>query len=144
MTNIKEYVLKIQGYYADEVRDRFPDSPGIYFVYRGVFNSETNTCSLKQLLYIGQTDSLQRRHNEHSKREMFLNSLGVDEMLFYTFAITNVNEEERLRVEAALIYELKPILNTQNCYTFDYPPTRVVIEGNRHAFVPASIDAPSY
>lgn len=33
---IKEYVLKIQGYYADEVRNWFPDSPGIYFVYRGV------------------------------------------------------------------------------------------------------------
>lgn len=144
MTNKKEYLLRIQGYYTDEARSRFPDSPGIYFVYRGVLNVDTNTCTLKQLLYIGQTDSLQRRHNEHTKRDVFLNSLGVDEMLFYTFAMTDLNEEERLRVEAALIYELKPILNTQNCYTFDYPPTRVVIEGNGHAFVPASIDAPSY
>ena len=53
-------------------------------------------------------------------------------------------DEDRMRIEAALIYELKPALNSQNCYTFNYPPTRVVVEGNRHAFVPASIDAPSY
>ena len=77
-------------------------------------------------------------------RDEFLETVGSDEMLFYTFSITDLPDEDRMRIEAALIYELKPALNSQNCYTFNYPPTRVVVEGNRHAFVPASIDAPSY
>ena len=144
MLNEREYRLDIQGYYSDDVRSRFPHSPGIYFVYRGVLDSAANTCTLRQLLYIGQTEDLHQRHNEHSMRDEFLETVGSDEMLFYTFSITDLPAEDRMRIEAALIYELKPALNSQNCYTFNYPPTRVVVEGNRHAFVPASIDAPSY
>lgn len=144
MANEKEYLLNVQGYYADDIRTQFPNHAGIYFVYRGVLNRSTNSCTLKQLLYIGQTDNLYHRHNEHPYRDTFLAYIGMDEMLFYTFVLTELLEEDRRRVKAALIYELKPILNSQNYYTFDYPPTRVVIQGNRHAFVPASIDAPSY
>ena len=55
MLNEREYRLDIQGYYSDDVRSRFPHSPGIYFVYRGVLDSAANTCTLRQLLYIGQT-----------------------------------------------------------------------------------------
>lgn len=144
MTNEKEYLLNVQGYYVDDTRGQFPNNAGIYFVYRGILNRESNSCTLKQLLYIGQAENLYQRHNDHTKRDAFVACLGADEMLFYTFAQTDFSEEDRKRVEAALIYELKPTLNTQNYYTFDFPPTKVIVQGNRHAFVPASIEAPSY
>lgn len=65
-------------------------------------------------------------------------------MLFYTYALTTFNESERKRVEAALIYELLPPLNNSNTKGFEHPETEVVVMGDRHAFVPDSITAPSY
>ena len=56
MLNKREYRLNIQGYYSDDVRSRFPHSPGIYFVYRGVFVPHLKTVTLRELLYIGETE----------------------------------------------------------------------------------------
>lgn len=65
-------------------------------------------------------------------------------MLFYTYAEIKGDENVRKRIEAALIYELRPQLNVQTIDNFTYPVTKIIVEGNRHAFVPASITAPSY
>lgn len=140
----KTYQLNVQGYYRDEVRCLFPNSPGIYFVYRGVLNNVTRKCTLKELIYIGESSDLHERHNDHDRRPDFLASLSDGEMLFYTYALTNYNETERKRVEAALIYELLPPLNESNTKGFSYPETYVSVAGDRHAFVPDSIKAPSY
>jgi hypothetical protein len=139
-----EFKLNIQGYYRDEIRGRFPNIACVYFVYRGVLNLEDRTCSLKELIYIGQTSNLNERFSEHEKREDFLSLCERGEMLFYTYAEITSSENSRKHIEAALIYELRPQLNVQAIGSFDYPKTRIIVEGNRHAFVPASIIAPSY
>lgn len=139
-----EFNLNIQGYYRDEVRSRFPNIACIYFVYRGVLNIEDNTCLLKELIYIGQTSDLKERFSEHEKREDFLSLCEKGEMLFYTYAEIKGDESIRKRIEATLIYELCPQLNVQGIVKFEYPVTKIIVEGNRHAFVPASITAPSY
>lgn len=139
-----EYNLNIQGYYRDEIRSRFPNVACVYFVYRGVLNFENNTCFLKQLIYIGQTSNLNNRFSEHEKREDFLSLCDKGEMLFYTYAEIKEDENVRKRIEAALIYELRPQLNLHAIGNFAYPITKIIVEGNRHAFVPASIIAPSY
>lgn len=139
-----EYNLNIQGYYRDEIRSRFPNVACVYFVYRGVLNIDDNTCFLKELIYIGQTSDLNKRFSEHDKREDFLSLCEKGEMLFYTYAEVNSCENVRKHIEAALIYELRPQLNVQAIRSFDYPKTKIIVEGNRHAFVPASITAPSY
>lgn len=138
------YILNIEGYFRDAVRDRFPDEAGIYFVYRGSLDPVRQWATLKELLYIGETGDMHMRHNNHDKRRDFLNQLGSGEMLFYTFALTDYSEQERKRIEAALIHELMPPLNNQATVEFNYPQTRIEIQGDRHAFVPNIVDAPSY
>ena len=139
-----EFKLNIQGYFRDEIRNRFPNVTCVYFVYRGILNVEENRCFLKDLIYIGQTAELNKRLSEHEKREDFLSLCEKGEMLFYTFAEIKGDEDVRKRIEAALIYELRPQLNKQAIGNFAYPVTKIIVEGNRHAFVPASIIAPSY
>lgn len=139
-----EFKLNIQGYFRDEIRGRFPNVPCVYFVYRGILNVEENTCFLKELIYIGQTGDLNKRFSEHEKREDFLSLCERGEKLFYTYAEIKGDENVRKRIEAALIYELRPQLNVQTIDNYTYPVTKIIVEGNRHAFVPASIVAPSY
>ena len=144
MTGKKEFILNVQGYFRDEIRKQFPQTEAIYFVYKGEYLTAEKTCLLKNILYIGETDNLYSTFNEHENRKNFIESLKEDEMLFYTFANVHFPPEERKRIVEALVYELKPSLNLHGNDSFAYPPTRVVVEGNRHAFIPASIDAPSY
>lgn len=140
-----EFQLDIQGYYRDQSRMGFPHSSGIYFVYRGVFVPHLKTVTLMELLYIGETFDLHQQHNEHDKRDKFIAKLQEGEELFYSFALTeDFTEKQRSRVESALIYELCPQLNTQNIETFDYDKTIINIIGDRHAYVPSKIIAPSY
>lgn len=137
--------LEVQGYYRDQSRKGFPHCSGIYFVYRGVFVPHLKTATLRELLYIGETEDLHQRHNEHDKRDKFIAKLQENEELFYSFALTgNISKKQRLRIESTLIYELRPQLNTQNVETYDYDETIINVSGDRHAYVPSQIIAPSY
>lgn len=141
---IREYNITPQGYYRDEIRFRFPEIAALYFVYRSVLNPIVNRVTLKELIYIGETDNLYRRFNEHERRPDFLGNLEQGEMLFYSIAEISISEAERKRVEAALIYELRPRLNVMNIMSFDYDKTVVRVSGDRHAFVPTTVIAPPY
>lgn len=142
MDNTQHYHLEILGYFRDEIRGRFPELAGIYFVYSGYYNPINKWVTLKRLLYIGETDNLYQRHNEHDKRVDFIKQLSEDEKLFYSFALTEYSEKERKRIESALIYELLPPLNEKSTTTFNYQPTKVEIGGDRHAYIPDIISAP--
>lgn len=137
----KQYSITIQGYYKDETRVLFPQSAGIYFVYRGVLNtvSQPHSAILNELIYIGETDNLHNRHNEHDRRQDFFNTLNYGEQLFYCYAKTSFSEEDRKRVEATLIHELQPALNVQNQALFNYDKTTVNVLGDRHAFIPQQV-----
>lgn len=103
------------------------------------------TVTLMELLYIGETENLYDRHNEHDKRNEFLARLQEGEELFYSFALTDsLPNDQRKKVEAALIYELCPPLNVQNVDSFICEETTINILGDRHAYIPAQINAPSY
>lgn len=139
------YQLDVQGYYKDQSRIGFPQSSGIYFVYRGIYIPHLKTVTLMELLYIGETENLYDRHNEHDKRNEFLARLQEGEELFYSFALTeSLSNEQRKKVEAALIYELCPPLNVQNVDSFIYDEITINVLGDRHAYIPDQINAPSY
>lgn len=140
-----EFKIEIQGYYRDESREKFPDFCGIYFVYRGTFIPHLKSVTLSELLYIGEAEDINKRLVNHEKRNDFLSKLQRDENLFYSFADTNfLSENERLRVEAALIYELQPPLNIKSMVPFEYDHTIVRVTGNSHAYIPTIITAPTY
>lgn len=142
----KTFNIDIKGYYKDETRVLFPQRAGIYFVYRGVLNtaSQPHSAILNELVYVGETDNLHNRHNEHDRRQDFFNTLKYGEQLFYCYAETSFSEEDRKRVEAALIHELQPSLNIQNQTLFNYDKTIVNVLGDRHAFIPQQVTVPSY
>lgn len=136
---MKTFIINVQGYYQDKSRNNFPMSSGIYFVYRGILQKENNRAILNELIYIGETDNLYKRHNDHDRREDFLNTLGEDEMLFYCYSITDCSDEDRKIIESALIYKILPSLNEKSTKTFNYPTTEIKVGGDRHAFVPSTI-----
>lgn len=142
----KTYNIEVEGYFKDETRTLFPTVAGIYFVYRGTLNivSQPPSAILNELIYIGETENMRNRHNEHDRRQDFLDTLKYGEQLFYCYAETTFSEADRKRVEAVLIHELQPALNVQNQSLFKYDKTKVIVLGDRHAFVPNTIIAPSY
>lgn len=140
-----EFQIDVQGYYKDQSRKGFPHTSGIYFVYRGIYAPYLKTVTLIELLYIGETEDLFQRHNDHNMRNEFMSKLNEGEELFYSLALTNeLTPKQRLRLESALIYELRPRLNIRDVETYDYDETTINILGDRHAYVPSHIKAPSY
>lgn len=142
----KTFTINFNGYFKDETRTLFPQNAGIYLVYRGILNTVVQPPSaiLNELIYIGETDNLYVRHNDHDRRQDFLNTLQYGEQLFYCYAELNLSDNERRRVEAALIHELQPALNIKNQTMFNYDRTTIITQGDRHAFVPSTLVAPSY
>ena len=142
----KIYNITIQGYFKDEIRVQFPHTSGVYFVYRGILNvvAKPPSAILNELIYIGETGDLYSRHNEHNCRQNFLNALQYGEQLFYCYAEISLPDAERKRIEASFIHELQPSLNLQNQKMFSYDRTTINILGDRHAFIPSKITAPSY
>lgn len=126
----KKYELDFQGYY------RKPEfllaKPGIYCVYRGVYNQNNDTVSLKELLYIGRAQNVKERHENHINIAEWRQKLQPGEELQYTMAILAVTELERC--EAALIYKNKPRCNHTGVESYAYLPTLVDIKG-RAAFL---------
>lgn len=138
----REYKINIQGYYKDDSRSFFPASPIIYFVYRGKYDVECHTCTLKELLYIGDSKNAYETLNDNRLNTLFSERLAEHESLFYAVSFTDLAEDKRRMIVQALIYELKPSLNTD---IFPKPSSvTIIIEGNSHAFVPARIEAPSF
>ena len=125
-------VLKFEGYYEeDELQKKGFDCCGIYTVYAG--KSKDN---LRALIYIGESGDIENRlkskrnnisdlkielrHNKYSEWE---NELKTDEKLFFGF--TEIDESNRKRVEAALIFEHQPICNNQHKESFGYPAIKI-------------------
>ena len=140
-----DFKIEIQGYYRDESREKFPNISGIYFVYRGTFIPHLKSVTLIELLYIGEAENLNKRLMNHERRNDFLSRLQRDENLFYSFANTDsLSENDRLRVEAALIHELLPPLNIKSTESFKYNNTVIHVVGDSHAYIPTTIIAPTY
>lgn len=140
-----DFKIEIQGYYRDESREKFPNTSGIYFVYKGTFIPHLKSVTLSELLYVGEAENINKRLMNHERRNDFLSRLHRDENLFYSFANTDsLSENERLRVEAAFIYELQPPLNIKSTESFEYDDTVIHVIGDSHAYIPVTIKAPTY
>ena len=140
----KEYTLNIQGYYLDVSRSQFPALPAIFFVYKGTFNAENRTCVLKQLLYVGDADDLLQCAATLDSRINLSSTLDSDEAIFYTFSLDYSDPVIRKRIVDALVYELRPSLIKFNPNAPKPAQTTIIVSGNKHAFVPARIEAPSF
>jgi len=127
----KEIELKFSGYYRDVNRKSVPNTSGVYLVYRCVYNKEVKpkpTVTLKQLIYIGESEAVRDRiGEEHEGRECWEGKLETGEVLCFSFA--PASEADRERAEAALVYKKKPICNDQGKDSFNYDKTTIKSTG---------------
>lgn len=134
----KTIPLEFKGYWRDEKRSSVPNASGVYLVYRCVYNKNAKpkpTVSLKQLIYIGESEAVRDRIGEdHERRECWEGKLKTGEVLCFSYA--SANKADRERAEAALIFKKKPTCNDQGKDSFSYEKTTIKSTGKAHEYIP--------
>ena len=124
---MKTYTLNFNGYWREANKGGIPSVPGIYLVYRCIYNRIANTVSLLELVYIGQSDNVKRRINEHSDTNDLGACLRQGEELCYSVA--EIRIQDLGLVENALIFAQKPRMNAIGKKSYNYPDASFNIGG---------------
>ena len=126
---MRVFKLDFEGYYID--MNALPTYGGIYLVYKGSYNPQTNIVDLDELIYIGEAENIRKLHtNGHEHQDFFDNEVENLENGRVIYATAEIaSETDRKRVENALIYHHDPEYNTDGTDSFHYPTTRVISEG---------------
>lgn len=130
---MKTYNLNYEGYYVN--KDDLPHYAGLYSVYVGTVDTKEEKVSLRELIYIGESGDIYERHHPHNKQAEFDAELRRGEILIYA---TAHHAEDRLRIQDALIYKVKPKLNGLSTQSFNHPDTEIFTSG-KHKFIPSHI-----
>lgn len=83
--------------------------------------------SLRELIYIGESADIKGRVGSHEKRDAWKRRLRTEETL--CFAATKIATSDRLRAEAALIFEHQPPVNTEYKSSFPFDSTSISTSG---------------
>lgn len=133
------FSLNVQGYYKQGMTRGVPSSPGIYFVYRGIHDTENNRAILKELLYIGETSNLESCLNNSDNIRMYSESLNDQETLFFCYSSYNGESQTRKDIAKMLVSVTLPTLNDLDTEVSVPDGAIINIEGDRHAFLPSKI-----
>lgn len=110
--------LEFKGYRREMAKEKTPlDTSGVFCVYRAAYNSERNSVKLREIIYIGEGENVRDAIVNNEMLEVWKKHLKNGEELCYSYV--GVEEGLRKRIEAALIYKHKPILNGN--YKRDFP-----------------------
>ena len=63
----KSYSLNFKGYWREKNKEGVPSRSGIYLVYRCVYEKESNTVGLREIIYIGQAVNVRERIANHDR-----------------------------------------------------------------------------
>lgn len=124
---MKKYNLIFKGYWRDCNQENVLEVSGVYLVYRCVYNADSKTVRLVELMYIGQADNVRMRIANHDKYDLFLSECEANETLCYSVA--EVAKSDLNIVENALIYAQKPRLNGTNKDNYNYDAAEFHLEG---------------
>lgn len=120
------YSINFNGYWVDDKISGIPATSGIYLVYRCVQTEDGVT--LKEILYIGQSDNVHDRINTHDKKGLFQSECKDGETVCYSVAEVEPNNLNI--IESALIFAQKPRLNENGKDRFKYDvPVSFIVEG---------------
>lgn len=128
----KMITLHCRGYWRDIHSDNLLDESGIYIVYVCTFNQQSNSVTLHRIIYIGESENIKTRVQNHNLKPCWLNQIGTGEELCYAFALCN--ENDRVIVEATLINQIKPVCNTNMSFYIPSKEFSILIEGE-HALL---------
>jgi hypothetical protein len=122
--------LDFKGYRREESKAGLEDKAGIYCVYAGTYNPDTNKVNVQRLLYIGKALSIKNRigGDDHEHLSDWKRALKPGQILMYTRAFLS-DGEDRTRAEAALIYYCQPPINDDGKDGFHHPDTKMVVGG---------------
>ena len=123
----KSYSLNFKGYWREKNKEGVPSRSGIYLVYRCVYEKESNTVGLREIIYIGQAVNVRERIANHDRLGDFEKKLQKGEELCYSVA--DVESSDLDIIENALIFAQKPILNDKLRDTFNYGGVTVKLDG---------------
>ena len=122
----KTYLLKYDGYWRESHINGIPSQSGIYSVYTCKYNTLEKTVTIRKLIYIGESENVNKRVNGHEKWTDWHRYLQSGEILCINFAPINI---DRVRAEAAMIYHHKPPANTEYVDSFPYDATTMQTSG---------------
>lgn len=117
---------QINGYFIDQNSSSLPESSGIYFVYECTYNLITNSVDIKQLIYIGESEDINNRINNHEKKEEWLQHVNKGNTLCFSYTLIT---KERERVEAAYIFKHQPPVNIDHKKHYNYEATQIISSG---------------
>ncbi len=123
----QSYTITFDGYWREKNIGRIPAKSGIYCVYSCVFNESEKTVSIKNLIYIGESENVNERIKNHEKFSEWKKYLKAGEVLCFSFGAISSNA--RNRCEAAIIFKHKSPVNTEYISAFPFDKTNVKLSG---------------
>lgn len=123
------YTVAFDGFWMDgESAEKMPTIGGVYVVYEGIFNEDNKTSSLEKTLYISSCDNARATINDEANLEQWMDAKEDGHDLF--FALAELPSPEKERVAAALVFEQKPPLNSdEEVSKFPFEDTRISLKG---------------
>lgn len=128
MSEKRTYNITFKGYKLEENASSMPKYSGIYIAYICKYKVETNKVLLKEIVYIGQAENLNKRITEHKKLGDLQKECIYDETICYAYASVSLNDLDV--VENALVFAQKPRLNKQLKNDFKHKRASFIIEGS--------------
>jgi len=123
----KTIPIKFDGYWRAVNRSGLPAESGVYCVYTCTHNKTEGTVTLHKLVYIGESTNVRDRVASHEKTEKWETHLKAGQELCFSCGL--VDENERRRAEAALIFKHKPPENTEYRDDFPFDETTISLTG---------------
>src|SRR5262249_1284751 len=124
----KNYSLEFDGYWREPNVSGLPAKSGIYGVYACTYDPNERTVRLARLLYRGGAAEVRDRVSNHDQWQTWKRQLMVGESICVNAALISP-EGDRQRAEAMMIFEHKPVCNTDYIDNFPFDTTTMTTSG---------------
>ena len=122
------YNLNFKGYTLELNIESLPAKSGIYGVYACIYNQGADTVKLRELIYIGESNNIRERIEDHERWPNWWEELQEGEEICFNCASISA-KTSRERAEAAMIYKHKPACNIEYVDKFPFDTTTINTEG---------------
>lgn len=124
---MKTITLNFRGYWIEATKGSIPKKSGVYCVYAGTYNHAKGNVSLRELIYVGESEDVRTRLENHERQEDWEKLLRAGETLCYSMA--EMVSDDRVRAEAAVIHRHKPPCNREYVSRFPFATTTIKTSG---------------